>query len=110
MRKGREIVIRIISRTLRLWISNGDMMLEFPVSLRSLCARRFKITGAYVSGIKITNGKLAPVRISPIQKHQRQLTTATNPETHGPMMGPNVVHFANVSFTSNYSALIDRLR
>lgn len=67
-------------------------MLEFPVSLRKFCARRFRMTGAYVSGMKIINGKVAPARMSPIQKHQRQSTTATKPDTQGPIIGPKVVH------------------
>lgn len=66
-------------------------MLKSPVSFLSLCARCFKITGAYVSGKARRSGQLAPAMIAPIQKVQLQDTWLMKPEIGGPMIGPNVV-------------------
>jgi hypothetical protein len=71
--------------------SSGATMLSSPVSLRSLCARRFKIVGPYVSGKNQKSGHVAPAKIAPIQKAQFQLTTEIKPDTGGPRIGPNVV-------------------
>jgi hypothetical protein len=68
------------------------------------------MTGAYVSGMRMTKGKLAPDKMSPIQKHHRQLTTATKPETQGPIIGPNVVHCWKCQSASRYTTQYQQLK
>ena len=93
IRIGRVQVLVIISLAPPFWSSSAATMELLPVSFRSFRALRFKSTGAKLSGINTTKGRVTKPTMRPIQKVHLQLTTETNPEIGGPMMGPNVVHY-----------------
>lgn len=68
-----------------------------PVSLRSRCARCFRMIGAYVSGKHNMTGQLMPAKMDPAQKGQFHDFSALNPEITGPIIGPRVVAAMNIA-------------
>lgn len=66
-------------------------MFSFPLSLRSFCARFFRIVGPCVSGLKRIRGHVAPATIRHSQKLHLQVMVDMNPDEIGPSNGPNMV-------------------
>ena len=68
------------------------MIFSLPVSFLILAAFWVSKTGAYVSGRRITHGKVLPAKIAPKPKtHLHVVFCAMNPDTGGAITGPIVV-------------------
>lgn len=95
--------IGLVRMTVTMWLKSvcsnsiGATKRSSPVSLRSLRARCFRITGPYVSGRKTNSGHVAPARIAPTQNPHAHDTTEIYPAMGGPRIGPNVVAAINIA-------------
>lgn len=91
MRIGRVSVTVMVCLMVRFSSSIGATMLLFPDSLRSFRALFCRMTGSYVSGIKIISGSVVTAKMSASQKVHLQLTTEIKPLMTGPTTGPTFV-------------------
>lgn len=98
----RNMRIALVNTCVRMrlilfsWSSIAAYMFEPLVFFRIFLARFFKMTGAYVSGMKMSGSQEAPARIRATQNVQRQVITDMNAEIEGPITGPKVVAAINM--------------